>query len=205
MTKMKSVVSVLGVVVPVQIALANSNIVPYHENGHSYQRIDQKKTWQEAKYFCEKQGGYLATITSEAENRFVYDQVGRDSLNLWLGGTDRYSEKTWEWITGETWDYEHWASGQPDDYHSQGADYLIFYGHYPTEWGDAGLPVYNRKFSSICEWNNTDGADDPKSLAREKGRQQGRQECIDDPASCGITVYQGIPNLKKDGCKARVY
>jgi hypothetical protein len=35
-----------------------------------------------------------------------------------------------------------------------------------------------------CEWDNTDGVDDPISLAREEGRQQ----CIDDPASCGITV-----------------
>ncbi|MCP3875788.1 MAG: C-type lectin domain-containing protein [Desulfobacteraceae bacterium] len=185
MTNIKSVVSILGVVVPVQIALANSDTVAYPENGHSYQRIDTEKTWQDAKDFCEEQGGYLATITSEAENRFVYDQVGKDGLDLWLGGTDRYSEGTWEWITGETWDYEHWGSGEPND--SGGEDYLIFSGKFPTEWNDAGLPASNNTHSFICEWNNTDGVDDPISLAREEGRQQ----CIDDPASCGITIYPG--------------
>jgi hypothetical protein len=190
MTKIKSVVSILGIVAPVQIALANSNIVAYPDNGHSYQRIDTEKTWQDARDFCDERGGYLATITSEAENRFVYDQVGRDGVSLWLGGTDRYSEGTWEWITGETWDYEHWASDQPDDARS-GQDYLQFWASHPSEWDDSGLPNKNLIRSFICEWNNTDGVDDPISVAREEGRLQGRQECIDNPASCGITVSPG--------------
>ncbi|MEN8216090.1 MAG: C-type lectin domain-containing protein [Pseudomonadota bacterium] len=66
MTTMKSVVGVLCAFSIAQTTLANSNIVAYPKNGHSYQRIDTEKTWQDAKYFCQKEGGYLATITSEA-------------------------------------------------------------------------------------------------------------------------------------------
>ncbi|MEN8220747.1 MAG: C-type lectin domain-containing protein [Pseudomonadota bacterium] len=175
-----------------QTAFANSDIVAYSKNGHSYQRIDTKETWQDAKDFCQKEGGYLATITSEDENRFVYDQLGKDAVLLWLGGTDRYTEGTWEWITGETWDYEHWAPNEPNNYGS-GQDYLIFWGKHPTEWADLGLPAQNGSFSFICEWNDASNANDPIGQAREEGRQQGMQECIDNPASCGITVCSDEP------------
>lgn len=40
---------------------------------------------------------HLATITSEAENNYLRDQL---SGNWWLGGSDAVSEGTWKWIAG---------------------------------------------------------------------------------------------------------
>jgi hypothetical protein len=171
-------------------ALADSTTIIHPGNNHSYQLIDAEKTWRDAKIYCENHGGYLATLTSQEENDFVYDRVAEDEKSIWLGGTDRNVEGKWEWITGETWDYENWARhpiAQPDN-SRDGQDYLAFWSIQSSKWDDAGLPVENKQFPFICEWNDSSGADDPTSVAWEKGRKQGQQECIDDPATCGITV-----------------
>ena len=34
-------------------------------NNHEYYIFEKNMTWKEAKEFCEKQGGYLVTITSK--------------------------------------------------------------------------------------------------------------------------------------------
>jgi len=167
-------------------ALANSKIVIYPGNGHSYQLIDTETTWRDAKIYCEDHGGYLATLTSQVENDFVYERVAEDEKNIWLGATDRNVEGKWEWVTGETWDYENWGSQpitQPDNA-GDGQNYLDFWSRQPSKWDDAGLPSNNSRFSFVCEWDDPSNADDPISIAREEGRQA----CISDPSSCGITV-----------------
>lgn len=167
-----------------QTTLANSSIVVYPENNHAYQRIDIGKTWRDAREHCETQGGYLVTLTSQGENNFVYDQVGLEQADIWLGGTDRDIEGEWVWITGEVWDYENWFSPSEPNNGESGEDYLSFHTEQPTKWNDTGLPTNNLQFPFICEWDDPSHVDDPLSVAR----QQGRQACIDDPASCGIVV-----------------
>ena len=53
------------------IARDDSQKILNPENGHYYQRIDKKVTWHEAKSYCEKLGGHLATVSSENENLFI--------------------------------------------------------------------------------------------------------------------------------------
>ena len=96
------------------------------DNGHSYKRIDTSMTWSDAKIYAENLGGYLATITSQDENDFVWDNLGASGPDfIWLGGTDEVTEGTWQWVTGEAWVYENWGPGQPDD-GGYGQDYLSF-------------------------------------------------------------------------------
>lgn len=91
--------------------------------GKRYKLIDTKMTWNDSKAYCESNGGYPATITSEDENLFVYDNLTKTSgYYCWYGGTDKNAEGTWEWITGEPWDYTDWLPGQPDDNGNE--DYL---------------------------------------------------------------------------------
>lgn len=130
--------------------------VQYPGNGHSYQQFDIGLSWSEAKTHCEGLGGYLATLTSQEENDFVFENVGLKEVNIWLGGTDAKTEGTWEWVTGETWSYKNWGPNQPDDGDSgeQGQDQLIFWDAAPGKWDDNGLPrgdFPNARF--ICEWN----------------------------------------------------
>ena len=124
--------------------------IQWDVNDHLYERININLNWHDAKTYCENIGGYLATLTSKEENDFVYNNLG----NGWLGGTDEKNEGTWEWITGEIWDYTNWSPGNPNDHYGSGQDYLKFYSIYPGQWDDDGLPAFpNRKYDFICEWN----------------------------------------------------
>ncbi|KJU81410.1 C-type lectin domain protein [Candidatus Magnetobacterium bavaricum] len=59
------------------VATADSEKVVNPANNHTYQRIDTQMTWADAKANCEKLGGYLATVTSDSENKFlvIYYQI----------------------------------------------------------------------------------------------------------------------------------
>ena len=71
-------------------------------------------TWHEAKAFCERLGGHLATITSAREQQFVQNLIKDGSKNqYWLGATDEVREGDWRWVTGEGWGYTNWLVGEP--------------------------------------------------------------------------------------------
>jgi len=88
-------------------------------------------------------GGYLASITSEEENRFVLSMIGDDKYwsdgerGPWLGGTDEETEGIWQWLSGEPWSYSSWMPGQPDDARGE-EDYLHFHKYLgdASTWND---------------------------------------------------------------------
>jgi len=52
--------------------------------------------------------GYLATITSEAENNSLMEKVHADA---WIGASDTTVEEQWRWVTGPEGDsvkYDLW-------------------------------------------------------------------------------------------------
>jgi len=68
--------------------------------------------------------GYLATITSPAENAFVFSQAPGNQG--WVGGSDVSNEGTFRWMTGPEAGtdvnashygvtYTHWNNGEPND------------------------------------------------------------------------------------------
>jgi len=125
------------------IASADSDMVYNPVNKHWYQRFDNPTmTWHEAKAFCESLGGYLATITSGAEDEFVYNNLGENSPNIhpWLGGyqLNKIDEPAgnWAWVTGEPWVYINffgWPNswGEPNDCAGI-EDYLVYF----TPWDE---------------------------------------------------------------------
>ncbi len=103
-------------------------------NGHFYEAVacETNITWGEAKSAAEEAGGYLACITSQEENMFVFSLV-RDRSDLWfhpptldwtlgpwLGGYQPNGSPEpaggWQWLSGEAWNYTDWHPGQPDNY-----------------------------------------------------------------------------------------
>ncbi|MBF0344872.1 MAG: PKD domain-containing protein, partial [Nitrospirae bacterium] len=129
-------------------------------NNHTYQRIDKQMTWPDAKVYCENLGGYLATVTSDSENKFLIDKLLPadffDSTNnsCWLGATDVETEGTWKWVTGEKWDFTSWAFGEPNN---EGGNencllYYSKYGHIYNLWNDGSC---SNAHLLICEWNPT--------------------------------------------------
>ena len=94
-------------------------------NGHFYELVtDNPLLWNHAKVFAEARGGYLATLTSSAENAFITNNIlstldGCHSC-MWLGGfqdetSPFYSEPNggWSWVTGEPWSYTNWDANEP--------------------------------------------------------------------------------------------
>jgi hypothetical protein len=123
-------------------------------NDHFYNAVSVPGglTWQEARVGAESLGGYLVTLTSEAENTFVFGLVdspefwfpsGGHNHGPWLGGLQPPGSPEpgggWEWISGEPWDYTNWHPAQPDNDGDQ--DRLIFYSSdmfRAATWDDLG-------------------------------------------------------------------
>jgi hypothetical protein len=141
----------LPVVAAINAVLANtagadSSQLTNPDNSHLYQRIDTPQTWSVAKTSCSNLNGYLATITSQAEQDWIVTNFGTG--NTWLGGTDDGHEGTWTWITGEPWSYTNWTSGQPDN--AGGEHFVHMWNGAAGKWNDwpAGIAT-----AYLCEWN----------------------------------------------------
>jgi hypothetical protein len=97
-------------------------------NGHSYYRSTGNATWTTAKTNCSNMGGHLVTITTSGEQSFIYGLWPSG----WIGLTDEVTEGTWRWVTGETYSYKNWNSGEPNN--SGNEDYVQFVSN--GKWND---------------------------------------------------------------------
>jgi hypothetical protein len=84
--------------------------------GHHYYMSYQKMFWTQAKDFCEKAGGYLATITSADESNFLIDNRNPFVEFNWIGLTFLFGNRGLNyWITGEELTYQNFTGGKPTD------------------------------------------------------------------------------------------
>lgn len=116
-----------------EVSLVAPGEVFFSGNGHLYEYVSSTQTWGGAKTAAEgrtKYGatGYLATITSQAENDFVSARLSNAG---WMGASDAASEGAWKWVTGPEngtqfcsgnnpcnsvgGRYTNWNSGEPND------------------------------------------------------------------------------------------
>lgn len=97
-------------------------------NGHWYKAVPNTNGFncEEASAAAQAEGGYLATITSQAENDFVFSLINDPQFFGTFNGSgpaiggfqpDGSAEPAggWSWVTGETWSYSNWGPGQPDN------------------------------------------------------------------------------------------
>jgi len=123
------------------------NFVKYSENGHLYQIIDQKKSWTEAKKYCETKGGYLATIKDANEQAFIKDLLMKNGSKrvYWIGGYCSY-DRIWKWVTNEPMNYTNWGPVSPNNYTGNENELYIIGQQYTWD----GYP-YN-----IGDWDDGD-------------------------------------------------
>jgi hypothetical protein len=119
-------------------------------NGHDYAIVSlPESTWAEAAANLPS-GYHLATITSQEEQEFIEsllsDVTGGE---FWLGGFQDAAQSTpgtgWNWVTGEAFSYDNWASGEPNDFPNAG------------ENGEEQYLAMWRGFGRFGEWNDADG------------------------------------------------
>lgn len=124
-------------------------------NEHSYYAIlTWGSSWQSAVADAKERGGYLASITSEAENSFVFELIKNDerlwdmhqdgqAFGPWIG---TYQEEGaiepdggWALVSDEPVTFSNWSEGQPNN-HGGNSDVVRFhnYVHQPSPyWDDA--------------------------------------------------------------------
>ena len=111
-------------------------------NGHSYYRSTGTAVWTTARTNCANMGGHLVTITSSGEQNFLFNLWPSG----WIGLTDEVTEGTWRWVTGETYSYKNWNSGEPNNAGNE--DYVQFVSN--GRWND--LPN-NVSLPYVLEFN----------------------------------------------------
>lgn len=141
-------------------------------NNHWYGIMARPFFWNDAKDSAavlshNGQFGYLAALTSAAENQFVTDSLVAGiapwtNLNqFWLGGYDM--ESFWFWVTGESSFYYNWDIDEPG---------VAFVSHAITLVGATGLwraeppldEANNLWLWSIVEWGDTSPPDLPVTI-----------------------------------------
>jgi len=115
-------------------------------NQHFYLYINQGRDWDDARDYCLEQGGHLVTIQDDAENKFVYDLT---KGYTWLGASNEDSHRIWVWVTGESWKYSKWQSGEPtsDRYKNE----ITYARDLPYVWKT--IDGYFISMPFVCEWD----------------------------------------------------
>ena len=108
-------------------------------NGHYYKLVSYSKDWYTCNQYAINNGGYLVTLSSAAENAFVYSYIWSMGVNdAYFGLLDDGTEGNWRWANGERVVFTNWHSGEPNGGTREN------FGHYysgfsgSNTWNDTG-------------------------------------------------------------------
>lgn len=130
--------------------------------GHSYALFNVNKkvasSWDAAKKYCEKQGGYLSIINTAEENKALFDYVREKGDGYaFFGYSDELSEGAWLWVDGEensgytNWGVDSNGNAEPNA-DSAKEDYAEFtVDRKDASWNDAAFGQDTYVF--LCEWD----------------------------------------------------
>ena len=121
------------------------------ETGHFYQFFPQAGiSWDAADAASQNQElfglkGYLTTITTSSENKFILDRV---SGTAWIGASDREQEGVWRWVTGPegledlgrgrllNQGFTNWNDGEPNNSGDEDYAHMMDWSTPPGRWND---------------------------------------------------------------------
>lgn len=72
-----------------------------------YKHYWEKKTWFEAEHLCRQRDSHLASVHSQAENRFVFTLTS--GLSAWIGYTDMDQDTHYQWSDNTQDDFTNFA------------------------------------------------------------------------------------------------
>ena len=142
-------------------------------NGHYYQvvAVGTAISWDTAQANAATACGYLATITNEGENTFVFSLADAvpgawgspalDEFGPWLGGFQPPGEPEpsggWAWLSGEVFAYTNWDTGEPNN--AGGVENkLHFHAKWaPGTWNDLQTSGVGLIFGYVIERESSPG------------------------------------------------
>lgn len=144
----------IALIIGMQLGLSNrvfaldtlSEAIVNPANQHSYYLLAES-SWQEAETEAVALGGHLVTINDAAEQDWVFSTFGNyagSSKSLWIGLRVVDDAGKFEWVSGETVDFTHWYTGQPDNIFKEDYVHLIRTGG-------------NQDTASAGFWNDSKG------------------------------------------------
>lgn len=123
--------------------------------GHRYEVVKQAlSSWYASAAYCERKGGYLATIGSKAENEWLYSFVRSAGVESAYFGLYK-AGNSWKWRNKEVVKYLNWADGEPNDERGQESYGMFYWKFSDGKWndGDYGDGTVGDDKAFICEWN----------------------------------------------------
>jgi hypothetical protein len=166
---LKAFIALLTLLAAESVFTSSAAVVYFAGTGHWDEAVNVPGglTWNEALTNAINRGGYLCTITNDAENAFAASlvdasyysgvSINNDILGPWLGGFRHAYESNWQRVTGEPFAYSNWHPTQPDGYGGS-EQRLQFYNGINTgsTWGDHPgdpIPGYSLPRGFIVEYS----------------------------------------------------
>lgn len=105
----------------------------------------KRRSWQEARKFCTKQGGDLAVIDSREKHLAISDLINNyqdparpiSHSGFWIGLSDVQEEGTWKWLDGTRLTEGYWNDGEPNNQGNEDCAAIYPRGNPFKAWNDA--------------------------------------------------------------------
>ncbi len=126
------------------ISIVRGEFIENPNNGHLYGFTELPGNWFEVNDMAIAAGGHLATITSQAEQDWIWENFSRElagptgSNIFWLGLVDvsnGVDDFDWQWVTDEAFEYTNWRRHNPD-FHGKEEYGLMFHGDWDSRTFD---------------------------------------------------------------------
>lgn len=103
--------------------------------GYCYRKVTDCDSWSASQGTCATKAANLPSIHSHEENVYVQSLHGGE--HSWLGLTDVNSEGTFVWSDGTSFDFDHWAKNQPNNFQNEDCVHTLgFLRGHQYEWND---------------------------------------------------------------------
>lgn len=104
------------------------------------------RPWDDAEVLCQSYGGHLASITNQAEQNYIFQQIKSTNERYWIGYNDRANESNFVWTDGyNATKYANWRKGEPNNYGNEDCVEINFKDGF---WNDENCAF---SFSYICQ------------------------------------------------------
>ncbi len=121
--------------------------------GNCYVTFESEMTtFAGAEAACVASGGYLATITSSAENTLVTG-IQNPTENPWIGAQDdaNTTDAVFAWVTGEAFTFTSFDAGEPDDDAGLGGSGDCLHLNPNGAWADTNCNIATFVVGRVCE------------------------------------------------------